>query len=186
MTLFQILLFIHAMTAIVAFGPTFALSLSAGLAEKEPQHLSFNNRARALISSKRTVPGAVIMGLSGGGLIAVTGVPWLEPGWRWLQISIALYLGAILYTVLRTWRLQRELAEANARLAAGRARAEEARKEASSGAGPSPAGAPAGSPAGPPPELAHLIHRIRRDGKAMGVVIVVIVFLMVAKPVFPF
>ena len=35
---------------------------------------------------------------------------------------------------------------------------------------------------GPPPEMAALIHKVRRDGKVMGVLIVFIVFLMVVKP----
>jgi putative exporter of polyketide antibiotics len=101
-------------------------------------------------------------------MIAVTGYPVMAPASRWLLVSIVLYLAAILYTVLVTWRVQREIAAVGARLAAERV---------ASSASP--------SASGPPPELAALIHRVRRDGKAMGIVIVVIVFLMVVKPPFP-
>lgn len=55
---------------------------------------------------------------------------------------------------------------------------------AGSGAPGGPAGPPAGA-GGPPPELMKLIARTRRDGKILGIVTIVIIFLMVVKPAFP-
>jgi hypothetical protein len=42
--------------------------------------------------------------------------------------------------------------------------------------------APAGAPPAPSPEMLGIIKAIRRDGKAMGVIVIVILFLMVVKP----
>ncbi|MFN8622095.1 MAG: DUF2269 family protein [Chloroflexota bacterium] len=51
--------------------------------------------------------------------------------------------------------------------------------------GPPAGGPPGGGPGGPPPELMKLVNRTRRDGKILGIVVIVIVFLMVVKPAFP-
>jgi hypothetical protein len=187
------LAFVHVVAVVLAFGPTYAYGIGAGLAEHEPMHIGFNNRVRELTARRFTVPGTIIVGLTGAGLMAVTGYPWLSPASRWLQAGILLYAGAIAYTVLVTWPVQRRMAAVGARLAAERAAAAAASAAAAPSApattppAPSTAASPAGPsrPSGPPAELAPYIHRVRRDGKIMGVIVLVVVFLMVVKPAFP-
>lgn len=159
------LLFFHVMGAIVAFGPTYAFGIYAGRAERDRAHIGFNNAARSEVSRRLVVPATLSMGVTGVLLIVVVGLPWTDPAYRWLQLSIVLYVGSIAWNVLVSGPRQSRVA------AMGRALAEA--REAGTAAGP----------AGPPPEMTDLIGKIRRDGKAMGVIVVVIVFLMIAKPV---
>lgn len=169
--LFPYLLFLHVAGAILAFGPTYAYGFYAGLAEHEPMHRSFDARARAEVTRRLTVPATLSMLVTGALMIAVVGYPWLAPSSRWLQLGILLYLGAIAYNVLVTRPVGARVAAMGQALAAQRAAA--------------PTNLPTSSPPGPPPEMAGLIHRLRRDGKAMGVLVMVIVFLMVVKPSSP-
>lgn len=173
--LFPYLLFLHVAGAILAFGPTYAYGFYAGLAEQEPMHRSFDARARAEVTRRLTVPATLSMLVTGALMIAVVGYPWLAPSSRWLQLGILLYLGAIAYNVLVTRPVGARVAAMGQALAAQRA------------AAPTnlPTSSPPGPPPGPPPEMAGLIHRLRRDGKAMGVLVMVIVFLMVVKPSSP-
>jgi uncharacterized membrane protein len=160
--LFPYLLFLHVAGAILAFGPTFAFGLYADLAEQDRSHIPFNNQARAAVSRRFVVPGTIAMGVTGVLLIVSVGIPLFDPAYRWLQLGILLYLGAITWNVTVTRRHQTRIAELARELAAARER---------------------GEPAGPPPpEMAAHIHAVRRDGKAMGIVVLVIVFLMVVKP----
>ena len=178
--LFPYLLFLHVAGMILAFGPTYAYGFYAGLAEREPMHRSFDNRARAEVTRRLTVPATLSMLVTGALMIVVVGYPWLAPTSRWLQLGILLYLGAIAYNVLVTRPTGAKVAEMGRQMAERRA----ATTPEAAPAGPS--GPPAGGPAGPPPEMAAFIHRLRRDGKVMGVLVMVIVFLMVVKPSFPF
>jgi hypothetical protein len=187
--LFPYLLFLHIAGMILAFGPTYAYGFYAGLAEKEPVHRSFDARARADVTRRLTVPATLSMFVTGALMIAVADVPWLAPENRWLQLGIALYLGAIVYNVLVTRPMGAKVAAMGQQLAAQRAASGTADAAGGPPSGPpagSPPGQPPGPPAGPPPEMAELIHKLRRDGKAMGVLTMIIVFLMVVKPTFPF
>jgi uncharacterized membrane protein len=160
--LFPYLLFLHVAGAILAFGPTYAFGLYADLAERDRSHVGFNNQARAAVSRRLVVPGTIAMGITGVLLIVSVGIPLFEPAYRWLQLGIVLYLGAIAWNVIVTRRHQARIAEIAEGLAAARER---------------------GEPAGPPPpEMAAHIQAVRRDGKALGVIVLVIVFLMVVKP----
>jgi hypothetical protein len=166
--LFPYLLFLHIAGMILAFGPTYAYGFYAGLAEREPMHRSFDARARADVTRRLTVPATLSMFVTGALMIAVIGYPWLAPSSRWLQLGIALYLGAIVYNVLVTRPMGAKVAEMGRQLAARRAAAT-ADVTAGLPSGPPAGPPPSGPPAGPPPEMAELIHKLRRDGKAMGI-----------------
>lgn len=161
--LYPWLLFAHVLGVVLAFGPTYAYGTYAGLAAQEggPAR-SFNDRARALVNRRMVMPGTLLVLLSGIGIIWVLDYPWTAQSARWLQASIVLFLGMIAYNLVVSRRRQ-------ARLAALMA---EARAAAS----------PDGPPPAPSSEAVELIRRIRRDGKAMGVMVIVILFLMVVKP----
>jgi hypothetical protein len=189
---YDLLLFVHVSALMLAFGPTYAYGIAADMAEREPSHIAFNNRVRELIGRRFTIPGTIVMGLSGLGMLYFGDEAWLDGDHRWLQAGVILYAAAILWTILVTWRTQARIAEVGARLAVERAAAASAAASAASAgasaAQPSatPASPAPARPAGMPPEIAALVHQVRRDGKAMGVVVLLIAFLMVVKPPFPF
>jgi len=159
MDLFRLLLFLHVLGAIIAFGPTFAFSIMGAMAAKEPQHANFSARQSAAISKGLVYPLAIFQGITGVLLIASGQIDIMSR--VWLQISIVLYLIALIYglTVQRTALMR--LIELTST--------------------PPPPGTPPGPP---PPELLATARKIRRGGMFMGILIVVIVFLMVVKPTF--
>jgi len=159
MDLFRLLLFLHVLGAIIAFGPTFAFSIMGAMAAKEPQHANFSARQSAAISKGLVYPLAIFQGITGVLLIASGQIDIMSR--VWLQISIVLYLIALIYglTIQRTALMR--LIELSST--------------------PPPPGTPPGPP---PPELLATARKIRRGGMFMGILIVVIVFLMVVKPTF--
>ncbi|MBX3031240.1 MAG: DUF2269 family protein [Chloroflexi bacterium] len=161
--LFPWLLFAHVLGVVLAFGPTYAFGTYAGLAAREggPAR-SFNDRARTLVNRRMVMPGTLLVLVTGFLLIWSVNYPWSSPSARWLQLSIVLYLGMIAYNLTISRRRQMRIGELMARARAA---------------------APADGPPPPPsPEVQDLIHKVRRDGKAMGVIVILILFLMVVKP----
>ena len=176
--LFPYLLFLHVMGSIITFGPTYAFGTSAGLAAKDRgQALAFNNRARGLVARRMVMPGTFVMLITGALMIWARDIPWLDPAFRWLQLAIVLYIGMLAWNMIVSVPQQRRIAELGAQAAS-----QAAARAADSTAGGPPAGGPPSGAGGPPPEMAELIRKVRRDGKAMGVLVVFIVFLMVVKP----
>ena len=55
------LIFLHVLTAIVAFGPTFAFSVYGAQSGKEPQHANFMARANLRVSERVVLPLALTM-----------------------------------------------------------------------------------------------------------------------------
>ena len=159
----QLFLVLHVLGAIAVFGPTFAFPLIAGQAAKAPQHGNFAAMVSDAIERKIVIPGAIVQGITGVGLILITGwIPNLGT-YLWLSIAIVLYLAAVLYAIF----VQAPASEHMVKITAG---------------GP-PAGAPpAGAPAGPPPEIAATGKKLQRVGMFLTTMIVLIVILMVTKP----
>lgn len=151
------LIFIHVLSAIVAFGPTFAFGLYGAQAGREPQHGNFVARASHHVADRLVLPVALSMPVSGLLVIWAKSIDLL--GTHWLLLAIAVYAVLILYVIL----VQRP---ATIRLI-----------ELSST--PPPAGA---APAGPPPAVLETLAKIRRGGMLTGALIVIIVALMVVKP----
>ncbi len=155
--LFPYLLFLHVLGAILAFGPTFAFSIMGAMAGKEPQHSNFSARQTAAIGTKLSYPLAIIQGITGV-LLIVSGQFDIMSR-LWLQVSIVLYLIAIVYALTVQRNALHRLIELTAT--------------------PPPAGSPPGPP---PPELLATVGKIQRGGMMLGILIIVIVFLMVVKP----
>lgn len=155
--LFPYVLFLHALGAIVAFGPTFAFSIIGAMGGKEPQHANFATRVSARISERLVVPLAIFQGVTGVLLILVSGRDLLAS--RWLLLAIVLYAIALSFSLFIQRRNVKQIIEMTS--------------------APPPAGAP-----GPPPGLAEVIQKVQRGGMLTGALIVVIVFLMVVKPAF--
>jgi uncharacterized membrane protein len=153
------LIFIHVLSAIVAFGPTFAFGVYGAQSGKEPQHVNFMARANHHVADRLVLPAALSMPISGLLIIWAAGINLL--GTRWLLLAIAVYVVAIAYVLLVQRPATIRLVELTA--------------------GPPPAGA---APAGPPPAVMETVARIRRGGMITGLLIVIIVALMVVKPAF--
>ncbi len=155
--MFQLLLFLHVMGAIIVFGPSFAFPLIAAQARKAPQHGHFAAIVTDVIERKVIIPGAIVQGITGVGLIIVTGVSLGSPATRWLDIAIVLYVIAVLFAVF----VQKPAAERMVELTR------------------TPPG-----PEGPSPELLANGKKLQRGGMLLGLLVVVIVALMVVKPAF--
>ena len=155
-------LFAHVFGAIIAFGPSFSMSIIGGMGGKEPMHANFATRVAEAISQKRILPLAVLHGITGVGLIITAQVDLLNT--RWLLSGIILYAIALGYAIgVQTPAVHHVI-------------------ELTSGGPPTGAGPASGAPVGPPPELLASVRKVQRGGMILGLLITAIVFLMVLKP----
>jgi uncharacterized membrane protein len=166
--LLPIFLYAHVLGAIITFGPAFSSPLIARQAQRMPQSGHFAAVLGQVIQSRIMIPGAIVQGITGVGLILIMGIDLTGAPWRWLVVAIVLYLITIIFAIA----VQRPSVVRMVELTSAMARIP----------GPPPSGAPAGTPAGPPPELVATGARLQRGGMLMALLILVIVFLMVVKP----
>jgi len=160
--LLGVLLFIHVITAIVAFGPSFAMPIIGSLGARNPQHGAFAVDVSEAIEKRMVIPVALTMPITGVAMIIVAGI---DPTTPWLAIAIVLYVIALTYAIAVQTPTVTKFAAALHEL---------------STAGPPPEGAPAG----PPPHIAALSQKVARGGMLLSFLVVVIVFLMVTKLTF--
>ena len=154
----QIVLFLHVMGAILAFGPTYAYSIIGAAGGKEPMHANFATRVSDRIGTTLVYPLAIVQGVTGILLILITGInPFAS---AWLLIAIVLYIGALSYA----FTVQRNAVHRVIELTTMPA-----------------GGPPPGAPAGPPPGLPEAVRKVQLGGMGLGITIAVIVFLMVTK-----
>ena len=92
------LIFVHVLSAIVAFGPTFAFGVYGAQAGREPKHANFMARANHHVSDRVVLPVALSMPVSGLLIVLAAGINLL--GTHWLLLAIILYVVAIGYTLL--------------------------------------------------------------------------------------
>ena len=160
MTLFTILLFLHVLGAIAAFGSSFTAFPTIGaMGGKEPMHGNFALRVSEAIS-KRVWPLALIQGVTGVLLIITGGVDLTKA--LWLDVAIVLYVGALAFSYFRQSPTLLKLVEMTNT--------------------PPPPPAPGAAPSGPPPAMLALVKQLQQGGMILGLLVVVIVFLMVTKP----
>ncbi|MEA2621139.1 MAG: putative integral rane protein [Chloroflexota bacterium] len=155
-----ILVFLHVIGAIVAFGPTFAFPIIGAMGGKEPQHVNFALRVNHAIERRMTLPLAVLQGITG---VAIVWIGHYDVTKLWLGLGIVLYLIALGVAYF--------VADANIKKLV----------EATNAPPPPPApGSP--PPSGPPPHIAALIKKQQQTGMLLAVLLVAIIFLMSAKP----
>jgi hypothetical protein len=130
---------------------------------REPAHANFGTRVGEAISTKIVRPLAILQGVTGVGLILVTGIDLTKA--LWLDVAIVLYLIALGYALFVQIPTGHRLVELT-----------------SGGPPPAPPAGPAAPTAGPPPELIATAAKARRGGMLLAILIAVIVFLMVVKP----
>ena len=162
-----ILLFVHVLGAIIAFGPPFAFALMGPMAAAEPMHMNFTLRMQKKIASTLVTPLALVQGVTGLLLVwrisSVAGVSFLDVLTRgWLLVAIVLYVIALTISFALIYPNLRILLDGTS--------------------GPPPAPPAGGAPAGPPPHIMAAAKRIRMASMTNLVLVVSIVFLMVTKP----
>jgi uncharacterized membrane protein len=158
-------LVLHVLGAIIAFGPTFSFAIIGAMGAADRPHANFATRVSLAISTKRQIPVALTMPVTGIGLIWSVGIDVFSRGARWLELGILLYLVLLAFALTVQIPATRRIIEMTSA---------------------PPQAAPGEPPSGPPAALMALIQKVQRGGLFLSVVIVVIVFLMVVKPNFGF
>jgi uncharacterized membrane protein len=153
LSLLTILLFLHILGAIIAFGPGFAFAFFGAAAGKEPMHANFTLRTIKTIVDRLIVPLAILQGVTGIGLVLVEGTELLTR--LWLLVAIVLYAVALYVAIGLNLPNIRRFIELTS----------------------TPPG-----PGGPNPEIMERGKKSSQYGMAMGGLVAVIVFLMVTKP----
>lgn len=153
---FSILLFLHVLGAIVAFGPGFASMVVGPMVAREPQYANFYARSQVLAGRRLVTPVAISLLVTGLLMIVDRGWGEITAGGRWLETGIALYVVAVIVAMA-------------VQAPAGR------RLVALTSQPPAPG-------AGPSPELLAVASRVRIGGIVLSVLVVLITFLMVVKP----
>src|SRR6266571_823968 len=94
---FTFFLIVHILAVLVAFGPSFGYPIIGALIAKHPQHAVFGTEVIETIATRMTVPLAVVVPLSGTGLIYNVHIDLWHS--EWLVISIVLYTAMFIYGV---------------------------------------------------------------------------------------
>jgi len=190
--LVPILLPIHVVTAIVAFGPNFAMPIIARMAAQEPQHGLFALRLTERLERRLVIPLALTMPISGGALALAEGIDPVVT--HWLGAAILLYIVAMTYAigvqvrvVERMIEIAGHMAASGPVLAAGPGAALATAQTlgygaADPGAVPQVATARTSKYANPGQEMAALGVRARNGGFFLMAMVVIIVSLMAGKP----
>ena len=145
-------LWLHVTFAIVAFGPTFAFPFLGRMAQKEPMHGNFVLRATEFIGTRLIGTMAILLLATGIVLIFVGDWDLLDN--EWLLIAIGLYAVAFVFSFAVQARTGQRLIELTRQ--------------------------PFQGP--PPAEFVALTRRLSLGGAFLGLLVVAMVLLMVAKP----
>jgi hypothetical protein len=156
-----VVLFLHILAAIAAFGPSIAYGLIATLGQKEPLHANFALRVILRIENRLATPMAVVVPILGVILIFLGDWVFLEN--EWLIIAVVLYAISFFFGVFVVDRWLARMID----LSGGQ-----------SGAPPPRTG----EHVGPGPEFFALTRRVQVGGPLLGLMLVAMVLLMVWKP----
>ena len=156
MDLFKILLFLHVIAAVAAFGPGFASMIVGPMVAKEPQHANWYARTQLTTSRRLITPLSISMAVTGIAMILVRGWTNIVGTNHWLEVGILLYVIAVVIAMAVMAPAGRKLVELTS--------------------------TPPAPGIGPSPELPKVAARLRTGGMALSGLVVVIVFLMVTKP----
>ena len=156
MDLFLILLFLHALGAIIAFGPGFASMVVGPMVAREPQYANFYARTQVATARAIITPVSISMAVTGVALIVVKGWSNITAGRHWLELGILLYVVSVVVAMAVQAPAGRKLVDLTSQ--------------------------PPAPGTGPSPELRATVARVRQGGLVLTGLVVVIAFLMVAKP----
>ena len=156
MDLFKLLLFLHVIAAIAAFGPGFASMIVGPMVAKEPQHANFYARTQVAAGRKLVTPVSITLAITGIGMILDRGWGTLTADKHWLEAGILLYVIAVVVAIAFQAPAGRRLVELTSQ--------------------------PPAPDAGPSPELRAAAGRVRMGGIVLSLLVVAITYLMIAKP----
>ena len=91
--MFQLMLYLHIVGAIIAFGFGFAVPVIGKMAAAEPQHANWFLRAGKRVGDTILLPASLSMAVTGAGLIYFGS---RTPKEMWLSIAMLIYIVAIL------------------------------------------------------------------------------------------
>lgn len=157
-SLFPWILWLHVAGAIVGFGPTFIFKVIGAMGAAEPMHGNFALRVTKAISGKTVIPLAILQGVTGLALIAITRINPFEQ--LWLLVAIVLYVAALGISMGVQTPLLNRMIELTS------------------------TPPPPGATGGPPPEFVAAAAKVGRNGMILMILLGVIIFLMVMKPSF--
>lgn len=111
--MFKILLYLHILAAVIAFGPSFSIPIMAAWIQKnDPSANPYLIKMANVLGRRQIAPATIVLLLAGIGLIFVGKVPI---GQLWLATSIGLYVVALLISIF----IQRPAGERMLRLLEG-------------------------------------------------------------------
>ena len=96
--LFFVFLALHLIAVVVAYGSTIALPFLRTASAVPSSQLI---RLERLVTEKLALPAALSMPFSGAAMVIVAGINPTTQFWLWA--SIVLYLGTLVYLVIRQW-----------------------------------------------------------------------------------
>ena len=97
-SLFFVFLALHLIAVVVAYGSTVALPF---LRTASPVASSQLVTVERVVAEKLALPAALSMPFSGAAMVVVAGINPTTQFWLWA--SIVLYLGTLVYLVIRQW-----------------------------------------------------------------------------------
>ncbi len=156
MDLFKILLFLHVLGAIAAFGPGFASMIVGPMVAREPQYANFYARTQLTTAQRLVTPLSISLAVTGIGMILVRGWTNLVADRHWLEVAILLYVVAVVVSIAVMAPAGRRLVELTS--------------------------TPPAPGSGPSDALRSTAARVRTGGIALSTLVVLIVLLMVTKP----
>jgi hypothetical protein len=170
MSWFHLFLFLHITAAIVAFGPTFAFPLIAGLGRKNPMHMPFALKVIGTLEGRLVIPFVLTMPVSGLLMAWNVGIEWNHN--LWLVVALIVYAAAVVFAIgVQAPLVHRMIAMTSGGPAAAGAAA----------MAPMPAG-PGAVAAGPPPAFMALAKRMQMGGMLLSLAFLVLMVLMIWKP----
>lgn len=87
--MFKALLFVHILSAVIAFGPIFSVPIMAAWIQKnDPAGNEFLMKMSSVLGNRQITPFALLVGLSGVGLIVTVDRPITQP---WLLAAMIIY-----------------------------------------------------------------------------------------------
>ena len=152
--MFQLMLFLHIVGAIIAFGFGFAVPVIGKMAAAEPQHANWFLRAGKRVGDTILFPASISKAITGAGLIYFGSRTPKE-----MRLSMA--MGICVIAILGVLFVKRPTM-----------------------AGPIALTSTPPGPTGPDPMVPVLLKRSRMVGLGLSLAVLVIVFLMVYKPTF--
>jgi uncharacterized membrane protein len=158
---FKVFFYVHILSIMAAFGPTFTFPMIAAQNQKDPKHAVFGSHLMDLIEYRYTIPFALLAGAAGIGMILSAHIHIFDNAWLW--IAVILYVMAVIFALTVQGPNSKRMVSELGRLAS---------------AGPPPEGAPAG----PPPLVAELGKKLQMGGIGLSVAVLVIMGLMIFKP----